>query len=442
MEVINTRYKPYPAYKDSGVEWLGDIPKDWQVKRLKNTVERLESGGTPESDNFSYWTDGELGIPWVAISDMTRSYRVLKTTKGLTTLGLQSKRLPVLPAGTLLYSMYASLGKVALLEINAVVNQAILGLVTRRELALRDFLRWWLEFMQSHIQMLSSSNTQDNLNADRVRKMPVFLPREETQLAIAVFLDRETERIDALVAKKEALIGLLREERSALITRAVTKGLDPNVPMKDSGLEWLREIPVHWDVVRSKTLFKLRNIRALPGDEQLTASQQYGVIPQADFMSRESRRVVQVVTGADILKHAEANDFVISMRSFQGGIERSMHAGAISSAYVVLAPSNGVWGPYFAYLFKSKLYIQGLQSTSDLVRDGQALRFENFAQLALPAVPLPEQRSIATFLDRETARIDALVAKVRDAIDRLKEYRTALISAAVTGKIDVREEAS
>jgi type I restriction enzyme S subunit len=158
-------------------------------------------------------------------------------------------------------------------------------------------------------------------------------------------------------------------------------------------------------------------------------------------MAREGRRVVQVVTGADILKHVETNDFVISMRSFQGGIEWSPYSGAISSAYVVLAPSREVWHAYFVHLLKSKRYIQALQSTSDLVRDGQALRFENFTQVPLPAVPPAEQRTIAAFLDRETARIDALMAKVREAIERLKELRTALISAAVTGKIDVREEA-
>jgi type I restriction enzyme, S subunit len=276
------------------------------------------------------------------------------------------------------------------------------------------------------------------VNREKLAACPLLIPRLDEQKAIAAFLDRETARIDALVTKKERLIELLQEKRTALVTSAVTKGLDPNVTMKNSGVKWLGQIPAHWNVVRSKRLFRLRNIRALAGETQLTATQQYGVIPQSEFMALQGRRVVQVVFGADILKHVEANDFVISMRSFQGGIEWSPSAGAISSAYVVLSPSQEVWHPYFVHLFKSTRYIQALQATSDLVRDGQALRFENFTQVDLPSLPMSEQSGIAAFLDSETARIDKLVTKVGEAIDRLKELRVALISDVVTGKIGVR----
>lgn len=432
------RYKPYPAYKDSGIEWLGEIPAHWDLKRLRNCVMRLESGGTPESDNFEYWTNDQSGIPWVAISDMTRSFRVRDTSKRLTERGLRSKRLRILPAGTLLYSMYASLGKVALLEINATVNQAILGLVTREQLGSRDYLRWWLEFIQGHVHMLSSSNTQDNLNADKVRKMPVFVPNPDEQRVIAAFLDRETARIDALVAKKERLIELLQEQRTAFVTRAVTKGLDPTVPMKDSGVEWLGEIPVHWRLVPSTWLFAESKVRALETDEQLSATQKYGVIPQAEFERLEGRQVVHAFMHLHQRKHVEVNDFVMSMRSFEGGLERVRARGCVRSSYVVLRSSSEVHTGFFSHLFKSSAYVQALRATSNFIRDGQDLNFSNFRLVKLPLVSLREQEDIAAFLDRETARVDALVSEVRDAIDRLTELRTALISAAVTGKIDVR----
>ena len=246
-EIQRRRFPPYSKYRDSGVEWLGDIPAHWHLKRLKHSVARLESGGTPESGNVEYWTEEEHGIPWVAISDMTRDYRLHVTAKRITEQGQMSKRLRILPRGTLLYSMYASLGKVALLETEATINQAILGIVTRDNEVLRDYLRWWFEFMQAHVRMLSSSNTQDNLSAEKVRNMPFVLPIAiKEQHAIAGFLDRETTRIDALVARKERLIELLQEKRAALITRAVTRGVDPTVPTKDSGVEWLGEIPAHW----------------------------------------------------------------------------------------------------------------------------------------------------------------------------------------------------
>ena len=207
---------------------------------------------------------------------------------------------------------------------------------------------------------------------------------------------------------------------------------------RDSGVSWLGEVPRHWCVGQSRRLFRLRNERALESDKQLTASQEHGVIFQDEFVLREGRRVVEVIKGADILKHVEPNDFVISMRSFQGGIEWCSERGRISSAYVMLVPvaDERVHAPYFAYLFKSQTYIQALQATTNLVRDGQALRYGNFAQVPLPLVPDGEQIAIAAFLDRETAKIDALVAEQRRLIDLLKEKRQAVISHAVTKGLD------
>jgi len=201
---------------------------------------------------------------------------------------------------------------------------------------------------------------------------------------------------------------------------------------KDSGVEWLGEVPGHWGVGQSRRLFALRNERALVADKQLTASQVHGVIYQADFIQLEGRKVVEVIKGADILKHVEPNDFVISMRSFQGGIEWCQVRGCISSAYVMLVPCNRIHGPFFQYLLKSQSYIQALQTTSNLVRDGQALRYDNFTQVDLPLVPLDEQTQIAAFLDRETAKIDGLVAEQRRLMALLKEKRQAVISHAVT----------
>jgi len=201
---------------------------------------------------------------------------------------------------------------------------------------------------------------------------------------------------------------------------------------KDSGVEWLGQVPEHWGIGQSRRLFGLRNDRALEGDRQLTASQEHGVIYQEDFIRLEGRRVVEVIKGADILKHVEPNDFVISMRSFQGGIEWCNLRGCISSAYVMLVPCERIHGPFFGYVLKSRSYIQALQTTSNLVRDGQALRYENFTKVDLPLVPMDEQTAIAEFLDRETRKIDELVAEQRRLMELLKEKRQAVISHAVT----------
>ncbi len=201
-------------------------------------------------------------------------------------------------------------------------------------------------------------------------------------------------------------------------------------------VRWLDSIPPDWTVVPSKWLFTHTKERARHDDEQLTASQDDGVIPQAEFMRRAGRQVMQVLLNREILKHVERDDFVISMRSFQGGLERSWAQGCISSAYVVLRPGPEVHVPFFAHLFKSTAYIQALQATSNLVRDGQALRFDNFCMVHLPRVPLPTQRAIAAFLDRKTAAIDALIEKKQKLLDLLTEKRAALINQAVTKGLD------
>lgn len=201
---------------------------------------------------------------------------------------------------------------------------------------------------------------------------------------------------------------------------------------KDSGVQWLGSIPAHWLTVRSKRLFRERKERARNMDEQLTASQKYGIINQQEFMELETRRVTQVEFNRDILKHVETNDFVISMRSFQGGIEYSKFSGCISSAYVPLIPIKDVVPAFFKYLFKCNQYITALSSTSNLVRDGQAMRFENFSSVDLLIVPRQEQTLIARFLDRKTAQIGKAIAQKEKLIELLKERRQILIHNAVT----------
>lgn len=205
---------------------------------------------------------------------------------------------------------------------------------------------------------------------------------------------------------------------------------------KYSGVEWLGQIPSHWGILQSRRMFAVRSEPALRTDRMLTASQKYGVLFQAEFMELEGRRVVEVIMGTDSLKHVEPDDFIISMRSFQGGIEWCKLRGSTSFHYVMLRPVKHVWPPYFAHLLKSPTYIQALRRTTDLIRDGQELRFSNFAQVDLPVVPLDEQKAIAVFLDRETAKIDALIAEQERLIALLAEKRQATISHAVTKGLD------
>ena len=205
---------------------------------------------------------------------------------------------------------------------------------------------------------------------------------------------------------------------------------------KDSQVKWLGAIPDHWGVLQSRRMFAVRSEPALASDQMLTASQKYGVLFQKDFVEMEGRRVVEVIMGMESLKHVEPDDFIISMRSFQGGLEWSRLRGSTSFHYVMVKPLKCVHPPFFAHLFKSAQYIQALRSTTDLIRDGQELRYSNFVLVDLPLVPDGEQAAIAIFLDRETSKIDALVEEQKRLIELLKEKRQAVISQAVTMGLD------
>lgn len=201
---------------------------------------------------------------------------------------------------------------------------------------------------------------------------------------------------------------------------------------KDSGVEWLGEVPEHWNVLQSRRMFKARREAAKEGAIMLTASQKYGMIPQAEFVEREGRRVVEVIQGKDNLIQVEPDDFVISMRSFQGGLEWCRLSGSTSFHYVPVTPIKHVAPCFFAHLLKSDRYISALRSTTNLIRDGQEIRYSNFVQVSLPIIPASEQIAIATFLNHETAKIDTLIAEQQRLIELLQEKRQAVISHAVT----------
>ena len=201
---------------------------------------------------------------------------------------------------------------------------------------------------------------------------------------------------------------------------------------KDSGVEWLGEVPEHWVLNQGRRLFTQEREPARPTDDQLSATQKYGVVPQKLFMEMEDQKVALALNGLNSFKHVEAGDFVISLRSFQGGIERSAYPGCVSPAYTVLRPAESIDGRFWSYLLKSKGYIEALQSMTDGIRDGKNISYQQFGQIIVPAISLPEQIQIADFLDRETAKIDELVVEQRRLMELLKEKRQAIISHAVT----------
>lgn len=201
--------------------------------------------------------------------------------------------------------------------------------------------------------------------------------------------------------------------------------------LRDSGVGWLGDTPTNWSVVPARALFGERKQKSSATDVHLTPSQKYGVLPQAEYMEITGNKVVLNLSGADNMRHVESGDFVSHLRSFQGGLEFAGIPGKVSAAYTVLKPKVPLESRFFKYLFKSDLYVQALQTTTDQLRDGQSIRYGQFTLIPLPRPALEEQRAIADYLDRETAQIDAFIAKNEELITLLTERRASVLSAAM-----------
>ena len=206
----------------------------------------------------------------------------------------------------------------------------------------------------------------------------------------------------------------------------------PYPKYKPTGATWVESVPHSWDVFVGKRIFESCREIALSSDEQLAASQKFGVVPQSLMMELNDAKVMLALKGTSTFRHVEKHDFVISLRSFEGGIEYSAYTGCVSPAYTVLRPTKPIVSAYYKHLFKSRPYISALQATTDSLRDGKAINYEQFGAIPLVLPPLPEQIQIAKFLDHETAKIDRLIEKQEELIRLLKEKRQAVISHAVT----------
>jgi type I restriction enzyme S subunit len=413
------------------------------TSRLKHHLARLFSGGTPETGNARYWSNDESGIAWVAIGDMSGRECVESTEKRITEEGRLSRGLSILPPGTLIYSMYASLGHVAELAMPAVINQALLGFQFKPGVNTK-YVKWQLKHLQSRVAEEASSSTQDNLSAEKVRNLPVPLPPLPTQRAIADYLDRETARIDALIAAKERVLALLAEKRRGLITRAVTRGLDPHAPLRDSGIPWLGEIPAHWEIVALRFLVDMTS-----GATPDTGRAEYweGEIPwvspkdmKRDEIADAEDHVSDSALSQGSLRLIEPGAVLIVVR---GMILAHSFPTAVTTAPVTINQDMKALrcreslAPYYLRDF-FRGHEEHVVSLADSSAHGtRKLETEILGRLEIALPPAAEQRAIAGYIGHSTSRLDAVRAATKRSIALLKERRSALISAAVTGQIDV-----
>lgn len=398
--------------KHSGFIWLGAVPKHWSIGRFKHAG-RFQTGMDHKHlDTGSIPVFGSSEIPFGHVNTPMSSGPAIAIGRK----GTIDKP----------FMIHGEFWAVDTCMFNRITSP-------KYEIGYCFYVAAivpWLDY--------STKTALPSLTQTQVDNVPLPRPGIDEQRRIANHLDRATTRIDALVSKKSRFIELLREKRRALITHSVSKGLDIGAPMKDSGVDWLGKVPAHWDIVPPTVLFRESKERARPSDQMLSATQKYGVIPLAEFEALEKRQVTKATTNFEMRKHVELGDFVISMRSMDGGLERAHAIGSVRSSYSVLNAGPEVDGRFFGLLMKSSLYIQALRLTSNFIRDGQDLNFGHVRMVRLPKPGLKEQAEIVAYLDRATSRIDTLIAKTERSIELLREHRSALITATVTGKIDLR----
>jgi type I restriction enzyme S subunit len=353
----------------------------------------------------------------------------------------------MVPIGSLIMSTRAPIGHLAVAGKRLCTNQGCKALVFRRSETVRYYY-YLLLTGRAEVRSWGQGSTFQELGRSKLESIELVQPPLAEQRAIATFLDRETQKIDNLIAKRERLIGLLEEKRTALISRAVTKGLDPDVPMKDSGVEWLGEIPEHWEEKRLKSLTPddrpIMYGIVLPGpnvEDGVPIVKGGDVTPgrlRLELLNKTTREIESRYVRSRLL----GGDLVYAIRGSIGMVEivpDEIEGANLTQDAARISPGPAVFGRWLLYALKSKTTFAQL----DAGAMGATIRGINIRDLKRAVVqvpPLAEQQDIADYLDRETAKIDALVRKVREHIEKLREYRTALISAAVTGKIDVREE--
>jgi type I restriction enzyme S subunit len=434
----------YPKYKASGVEWLGEVPEHWEVKRIKDAASHND-------DVLDETTPSDASFAYVDISGVEAG-RGIVTTERVTFGTAPSRARRLVRDGDVIVSTVRTY-----LRAVARVQQPPRDLLVSTGFAVlrpRDgldpeFLGFAAEssLFVDEVIARSTGVSYPAINASELVRVPLLLPPLAEQRAIAAFLDRETKKIDELVAEQERLIELLKEKRQAVISHAVTKGLDPAAPMKPSGVEWLGDVPAHWEVVPIGHRGRLQNGLSIggeafgSGDPFVTYGDVYKnarlpLVPSGLVRSSTTDQQKYGLVDGDVLftRTSETIDDIGIAATCLQPLPRATFAGFL----IRFRPHEGVLEPrYSTYLFRNEGVQGHFAGTMNLVTRASLSQGELRA-LPICIPPIHEQRAIAEFLDLETSKVDTLVVEAESAISLLTERRSALISAAVTGQIDVR----
>ena len=427
--------KPYPKLKDSGVEWLGQVPEHWEVLPLKRIGWFSGGVGFPISEQGN--PDKE--ILFAKVSDMNRLGNEREIASCTNTVSRDvAKHLgaTVFERNTIIFPKVGGAlltNKRRILVRETCIDNNLMGcVVTGADTEFIFRILSWLD-----LSMVAKPGPVPAISEGEVREIRTPLPPLLEQTAIVRFLDHADRRIRRYIRGKQKLIALLEEQKQVIIHRAVTRGLDPNARLKPSGVEWLGEVPEHWEVVRNGQLFVQRNETDFPELPILEVSLKTGV--RIRDLENSDRKQIMTVRGE--YKRAVNGDIAYNMmRMWQGAVGVAPVDGLVSPAYVVAKPLRGNAPRYFSALFRTSAYMAEVDKYSrGIVKDRNRLYWDDFKQMPALRPPPYEQTAIVCYLDKATADIDTAIDRARRQIDLLREYRTRLIADVVTGKLDVRK---
>lgn len=322
-------------------------------------------------------------------------------------------------------------------ELNSIYSNVVQRVRIKRYILDPHFAKYALE--NSAIYMQGNGDIISSFNMGIWKRLQIPCPDLVTQLNIVKFLDIETTKIDNLAEELTKFKANLQLQKRSLVSECVIKGIpeDRNRAYKDSGVEWIGEIPIEWQVQKLKNVFSERRINSVEDAIHLTPSQKYGTLPQEEYIKLSGYKPVAVLSENATFKQVYKNDFISHLRSFQGGLEITNYDGKISPAYTVITPSINYEPRYLRHLFKSTRFIELLATTTSQMRDGQAIKWKHLSNLDLPKPPIDEQCCIADYLDNESNIINSLIDEIDNLINLLKNYRKSLINEVVTGIVEV-----
>lgn len=429
--------KTYNEYKGSGIEWLGQIPVHWEVKKL-NYVCKYQIGGTPPTGNSdSFYGENK----WLNISDIGDGKSVFDTEKRISDKAIKDNNILISPKGALLFSFKLSIGQVCFVGTELYTNEAVATFLPSSKINL-DYAYYMFPI---YVVKNAKHNIYgaDLLNQELIASAKICYPSLPEQQQIAEYLDQQTAKIDELVQKQNKLIELLQEKKKSLINNVVTKGLNPDVQMKDSGIEWLGQIPEHWEVQKLKYIGSFKSGSGFPHNHQGNNSAEIYFLKVKDIEDN-SDHDGYIVGSENTVSRELAHDLGAKVFNEHTIVFAKVGAALLLNRFRrIKYPScidNNLMG-FTLNKSNHKFIVKSLSliNFAEIVNGGAipSINESQISEYQIAYPPLQEQQQIAEYLDDQTAKIEELINKAKSMVELLKEHKQSLINSVVTGKIKV-----